>query len=83
MKVWNQVGVVSQVCDVLERIVRIEDTTVTVWKGLGLSEEEEGIKVLGSPLGHPAFVTRLLERTSAKHQVLLDRTPLIQDVQSA
>ena len=44
---------------------------------------DQGIKVLGSPLGHPAFVARHLERTSSKHQVLLDRIPLVQDVQSA
>ena len=70
-------------CDVLERLARIEDPTATVWKGPGLPEEDQGIKVLGSPLGHPAFVARHLERTSTKHQVLLDRIPLVQDVQSA
>ena len=72
---WNQAGLRPPVCDVLERLARIEDPTATVWKGPGLPEEHQGIKVLGSPLGH-------LERTSTEHQVLLDRIPLVQDVQS-
>ena len=71
--------------DVLERIARVQDPTATVWKGSGpgIPFEEQGIKVLGSPVGHPAFVTRQLERTSVKHQVLSDRIPLVEDVQSA
>ena len=77
-------GTRPPVCDVLERLARIEDPTATVWKGPGLlPEEDQEIKVLGSPLGHRAFVARHLERTSTKHQVLLDRIPLVQDVQSA
>ena len=80
--VWNQARVRPPVCDVLERMAWTGDPTATVWKGLGLLEEEQGIKVLGSPLGHPAFVARHLERTSVKHQMLLDRIPLVQDVQS-
>ena len=38
---------------------------------------------LASPMGHPAVCGRHLERTSAKHHVLLDRIPLVQGVQSA
>ena len=49
-----------------------------MWK-----EEHQGIKILGWPLGHPAFVARHLEETSTKHPVLLDRIPLVQDVQFA
>ena len=61
--VWNQAGLRPPVCDVLERLARIE----------GIPEEEQGIKVLGSLLRHPAFVARHLERTSSKDQVLFDR----------
>ena len=84
-KIWNQAGVRPEVCDVLERIARVQDPTATVWKGSGLGTpfEEQGIKVLGSPVEHPAFVARQLERTSVKHQVLCDRIPLVEDVQSA
>ena len=84
-KIWNQAGVRPEVCDVLERIARVQDPTATVWKGSGpgIPFEEQGIKVLGSPMGHPAFVARQLERTSVKHQVLFDRIPLVEDVQSA
>ena len=83
-KIWNQAGVRPEVC-VLERIARVQDPAATVWKGSGprIPFEEQGIKVLGSLVGHPAFVARQLERTSVKHQVLFDRTPLVEDVQSA
>ena len=54
-----------------------------VWKGPELPVEDQGIKVLGTPLGHPEFVTAHLERITAEHRVLLDRIPAVQDVQSA
>ena len=40
---------------------------------------EEGIKVLGTPMRHPVFVAAHLERTTAEHQVLLDRIPHVPD----
>ena len=36
-----------------------------------------GIKVLGTPFGHPEFVTDHLERIMAEHRVLLDRIPAV------
>ena len=36
-----------------------------------------------APLGHPDFVSAHLERTTAEHAVLLERIPLVPDVQSA
>ena len=70
-KVWNQAGLRPPVCDVLERLARIDDPTATVWKRPGLPKEHQGIKVLGSLLGHPPFVAKHLKRTSTKHQVRL------------
>ena len=43
----------------------------------------QGIKVLGTPLGHRDFVRNHLERTSVDHQLLLDRIPMLEDLQSS
>ena len=40
------------------------------------------MKVLGSPLGHPDYVSRFLEKATTKHDILLSRTPLVPDLQS-
>ena len=42
-----------------------------------------GGKVFGTPLGHPTFVTTQLQRVRQDQQLLLDRIPLLLDVQSA
>ena len=73
-----------KVCDVLEKIARVKTQQPQCGRDLQESPfEEQGIKVLGSPVGYPAFVARQLERTSVKHQVLFDRIPMVEDVQSA
>ena len=43
----------------------------------------QGIKVLGTPLGHPDFVARHLQAVAAEHQTLLDRIPRVKDLQCA
>ena len=49
----------------------------------GVPTREQGIKVLGTPLGHDDFVAAHLESVLAEHQILLTRIPLVKDVQSA
>ena len=44
---------------------------------------QQGIKVLGTPLGHEDFVAAHLQRVLRKHQTLLERIPALQDIQSA
>ena len=39
--------------------------------------------MLGVPLGHPDFIKRFLQRKIDEHKVLLDRIPIIPDVQAA
>ena len=52
-----------------------------VWSELPV--ESQGIKVLGTPLGHPEFVATHLGYMEEEHRVLLERIPAVQDVQSA
>ena len=76
-KVWNQAGLRPPVCDVLERLARIEDPTATVWKGPGLPEEDQGIKVLGSPLGsgRPVCVVTSPPLCVCSRQLLVESGP--------
>ena len=50
-----------------------------MWKGSGLPTELQGIKVLGTPLGHPDFVAAHLDRVLSDHRTLLERIPAVQD----
>ena len=82
-KVWNRAGIRPFACDVLERIARVQHLQAVVWRGSDIPTADQGIKVLGTPLGHPDYVTRHLQRVEQEQQVLLDRIPSISDVQSA
>ena len=74
-KIWNQAGVRPGACDILERAARERDPDARVWRGAGVPPEEQGIKVLGTPIGHPEYVRRFLIRLTDEHQTLLNRIP--------
>ena len=82
-QIWNQAGIRPPICDALERSARAVDTTTTVWRGSMLPTDRQGIKLLGTPLGHPDFVARHLRSVTEEHQVLLQRIPRVRDLQSA
>ena len=44
---------------------------------------QQGIIVLGTPLGDVAFIQAYLEKKATEQRTLLDRIPLISDLQSA
>ena len=44
---------------------------------------EQGIKVLGTPIGHHDCVLQMLSTIQDKHRVLLDAIPTVPDIQSA
>ena len=54
-----------------------------VWRGPGVPVEEQGIKILGTPIGHLEHVRRILVTLSDEHQTLLSQILLIGDVQAA
>ena len=56
-KVWNKAGVRPQICDVLERMARDNDPSARVWRGSGVPSAEQGVKILGAPLGHQDYVS--------------------------
>ena len=68
--VWNRGGERPAICDVLERIARFHPS------------DQQGIKVLGTPLGHVDFVAQHLRNVTEEQQCLLERFPTVQDVQS-
>ena len=83
-QVWNLAGEKPFGCDNLERAAVIADPTAIVWRGSDeVVSHRRGIKVLGTPLGHPDFVKAHLDKLTAEHQTLLDRIPLVEDAQSA
>ena len=89
-KVWNKAGVQPQV-------VRSGEHGVGIGTGPGVGESEEarveriireawspeGVKVLGTPVGSPAFVEKLAKERMADEQELLDAIPYVPDLQCA
>ena len=55
----------------------------TVWKGGRVPTNEQGTKVLGTPLGHDDFVAHHLREVAREQQELLDKIPLVKNLQSA
>ena len=82
-QVWNAVGERPDACEVLERIAQAENPSARVWKGSDIPTVEQGVTVLGTPLGDVDFVEAQLTKKLAEHTVFLERIPLLADVQSA
>ena len=82
-KVWNASGVRPPACDALEEIARIANPTARVWRGSGVPTEQQGMKILGTPLGHPDYVRRHLGELAEEQRLLLERIPRVKDVQGA
>ena len=83
-QIWNKAGVTPTGSERLTAVARLADPTAIVWRGdLGLPPEEQGVKILGTPLGHPSFVRSQLATLSAKHEQLISKILHIQDLQCA
>ena len=48
-----------------------------------LQTSAQGVKILGTPIGHEAFVKAQLMALRADHDVLLERIPAVPDLQAA
>ena len=63
-KIWNRAGIRPPICDELERRARAIDPSAIVWRGSEVPCHQQGLKVLGTPLGHPEFVRQFLEKVT-------------------
>ena len=52
----KQQGVEPHVCATLQWAAEVVNNHVRVWRGSGLPTHEQGIRVLGAPVGHLDFV---------------------------
>ncbi len=74
-QVWNRNGVAPE---------QIEELGCGAWRGAGdAPPERQGVKILGTPLGHPAFVRAMLAEKLEEQRTLLRRIPSMGDTQSA
>ena len=83
-QVWNQSGVEPRGIETLQAAAQLRDPDEVVCRGdTSLPEAEQGMKILGTPLGHQQFVQSFLRATNEAHAVLVNRIPAIPDLQSA
>ena len=55
-----------------------------MWRGdATLPTEDQGVTILGTPLGHPDFVEASLWAKSREHDTLFDRLVAVPDLQCA
>ena len=52
-------------------------------EGSGLPTTEQGVRILGTPVGHPDFVQAFPRKALEEHDVLRSRIPMVEDVQLA
>ena len=70
--------------DELTVVARSEDPEAVVQRGdQTLETKVQGFKVLGAPIGLRDFVAEFFDRKSREHEVLFDRIPAMEDLQSA
>ena len=65
--------------------INLNTIGLRAWRGTGgiYSERDQGIKILGVPIGSPDFVVSELKKVLEEQSKLLEKIPLIQDTQSA
>ena len=83
-QVWNRGGHFPPACVEMQAAADRADpqSQARIWRGAGLPSEQ-GVRVLGIPIGNEEHVQAELPATTEKHSTLLNRIPLVQDLQSA
>ena len=65
---WNRGGSSPHGWEAMTAVARVGDPTAVLWKGdSSLPPSEQGLRILGTPLGHPEYVRNQLQRVSASH----------------
>ena len=63
--------------EVLTRAARLVKPDAVVWKGdPQLPPPQQGLKVLGVPIGQPEYVREFLQRKSGEHATLFREDPV-------
>ena len=76
-------GVCPARCEEVEVAARSVDPH-TKWRGSHEADlEQQGITVLGTPVGRPEFVECELQKVIASHAQFLQRIPEVKDLQCA
>ena len=84
MLIWNKCGRCPPGCEGIFEAARVADPNAVVWKGdQTLPTDQQGVVVLGALLGHPHFITRILQAKTEEHSVLFRRILVVQDLQCA
>ena len=80
-KVWNRAGEEPPDCEAMQRVAVLVDPEAKVWRGyVSQPLSEQGLKIFGTPVGQPEFIRAELGNLIAKHRVLLDRIPAVNDL---
>ena len=73
-QLWNRPGRVPTGAQALTAAARRSDPDAIVWRGdTTLPPEDQGMTILGTPLGHEQFVRARLVTVSAKHDRLMSQ----------
>ena len=83
-RLWNRAGFVPRGCEALEDAARIDDPEAVVWKGNPwLPQGQQGIKILGVPVGRKEFLEHELDSRASSHAEPLEKIPRVKDLQCA
>ena len=83
-QVWSKGSTELSGVEAMTRAAQAVKNGTVVWRGNPmLPTTQQGLKVLGIPIGHEAFVQRFLENKTTEQQVLFQRIPWVNDPQSA
>ena len=79
-RVWNKAGSAPANIHTLQPV----EQNARIWVGdQTLPPAEQGLQVLGAPIGSLAYIEAALARTTAKHAVLFERITAVPDLQCA
>ena len=69
-KVWNRAGICQRGCEEMQRAAVLVDPNARVWRGdTSTPPSEQSLKILGTPVGQPEYLTAKLQELSAKQLV--------------
>ena len=80
---WNRGGATPPGVEELTRLARLVEPEAVVCRGdTQLLVAQQGVVILGVPIGSPDFVRQQLEDKSAEQDLLFQRIPLLEDTQA-